>query len=391
MNRKSSRSLSLLFVISAIRGVGAQVFMTFLPVYAVSVASMTTPEVGVVSAIATGVSVVFLPVFGYLADFIGRRFVMLISTILRALAPVVVIFMRSYDGVLLAYILSQLSMYSWISARGAFVAESVSGRHMGKTFAALALPMQVSRAIMPYISGIIIVYMGYDVIFIMTSLLILLGIPLIFSMGESVRRSQGEVFSLREFLRGLIPKRKELRLQTFFIVDRASWRFWMPMLNSYLKEYLGLPEDIIGLVSTIRGIASALAVMPSGFLVDTLGWRLGLFLSEITGTLAVLMLVLGRSVPLILLASALIGLSIALWTPGFNTSVTIIADDRIELGRVYSRANFYRVVASVPSPWIGSILYDIAPVMMFLAGFLGLALNCLVVLTVREEKPTINH
>ena len=144
-------------------------------------------------------------------------------------------------------------------------------------------------------------------------------------------------------------------------------------------------------MSTIRGIASALAVMPSGFLVDTLGWRLGLFLSEITGTLAVLMLVLGRSVPLILLASALIGLSIALWTPGFNTSVTIIADDRIELGRVYSRANFYRVVASVPSPWIGSILYDIAPVMMFLAGFLGLALNCLVVLTVREEKPTINH
>jgi len=186
MNRKSSRSLSLLFVISAIRGVGAQVFMTFLPVYAVSVASMTTPEVGVVSAIATGVSVVFLPVFGYLADFIGRRFVMLISTILRALAPVVVIFMRSYNGVLLAYVLSQLSMYSWISARGAFVAESVSGRHMGKTFAALALPMQVSRAIMPYISGIIIVYMGYDVIFIMTSLLILLGIPLIFSMGCSM-------------------------------------------------------------------------------------------------------------------------------------------------------------------------------------------------------------
>ena len=385
MSRASSRSLSLLFAVSAVRGIGAQIFMTFLPVYAVSVVSMTTSQIGIVSTIATGVSVIFLPLFGYLSDAIGRRSVMMLSTVLRALAPLVVLLMRNYYGILLAYILSQLSMYSWTPARGAFVAENVSKRSIGKAFAALSLPMQLSRAVVPYISGLIIVYLGYDIIFTAASFLMILGMIFILGIEEGSKNKTYEKFSIREFIRGMIPKRKELGLQTFFIIDRVSWRFWMPMMNSYFKEYLGFTEDIIGLISTTRGIVSSIAVIPSGHLVDKIGYRLSLLFSEITGALAALILIIGKTPLEMILASAFIGLSVAFWGPGFNVSVSRITDNKTELGRVYSRANFYRIVASVPSPWIGGILYNIAPALMFFSGLLGLLGNCFLILRIKES------
>ncbi len=362
-----------LSLVSVFRGVAVSVLVTFLPVYAVSV-GLGLPEIAGVVAIASGVGVASTPLFGFVADVVGRRIVLFASCVLLSLASIVVFLVGGYFGVFSAYVLFNIAINSWVPARAASIAGSVGEESMGFSFALLSLVFQLSRMITPFISGLLIVSHGYVVVFMFASAMAALAaattLILVSEVASNATSNTDRRFSLRGFLRTLIPCRREAWFLVFLCIDRASWRLWIPILNSYMKAILGFAEDIIGLVNMFRGISSAIGVLPLGKLVDKYGWFPAIVLSEVTAVVAVALILSANDVIVMSLAMAFIGLSIASWVPGYNVAVSTITPNRDELARTYARANFYRSLAAIPSPWIGGILYSTAITLPFATSIL---------------------
>ena len=369
MSRDIVKPLAL---ITAFRGVSTSILMTFLPVYAVSI-GIPLPDVGTMSAIAMGVSVLAMPFIGMAVDFLGRKTVLTISATTLMIAPLIPIIYRNYLGVLTAYILFNLALNTWVPARAVTVATSVNKEVMGLSFALVSLSFQVARSIVPYIAGLLIRSYGYLITFTISAITAGSALPIILLTIPESR--SGTTLTIKEFIRGVIPKRDELGFQVFLCVDRSGWRLWIPILNSYMKVKLGFSEDIIGLLSTIRGISSLISLIPSGRLVDKFGWFPALLLSEVTGGLAALTMALAQSPFIVAIAMTLVGLSVALWIPGFNVAVPNVIPNKSELGRTYARCNFYRSVAAVPTPWIGGMLYNIIPTLPMVAGAILILTN----------------
>jgi len=363
-----------LAVVTAFRGISTSILMTFLPVYAVSI-GIPLPDVGTMSAIGMGISVLAMPFIGMAVDFLGRKAILIISTTTLMVAPLILITYRNYVGVLTAYILFNLALNTWVPARAVTVATSVNREVMGLSFALVSLSFQIARSVVPYIAGLLIRNYGYIITFTISAITAGLALPIILlTIPESKSRSSSSL-TIKEFIKGVIPKKNELGFQIFLCVDRGGWRLWIPILNSYMKVKLGFSEDIIGLLSTIRGISSLISLIPSGRLVDKFGWFPALLLSEVTGGLATLTMALAQSSFIAAIAMALIGLSVALWIPGFNVAVPNIIPNKSELGRTYARCNFYRSVAAVPTPWIGGMLYNIIPTLPMVAGAILILTN----------------
>jgi len=370
---------------TALRGISSTVLMTFLPVYAV-LNGVELPEVGTISAIASGISVAVIPVAGAGADVLGRRVMLVISTVLLAVAAVVPLLLSGYLGVLVSYILFYASLNTWVPARAATVADQVGAETMGSSFALISMSFQASRIATPYVAGLLIKNFGYGLVFAISSAVALGAGAVVVALIEGGGGGGG--MSLKEFLAGIKPRREELGFQVFLCVDRCGWRFWIPILNSYMKANLGFGEDVIGLVNTFRGVASLVGVLPAGKLVDRFGWVPALLASEVTGAAAALMGALATTPAGMAAALTFMGLSIALWVPGFNVAVPSIAPAKSELGRAYARSTFYRSLTSVPAPWVGGMLYSIAPVLPMLTGAFFLIADAAVLRVVAKAAPT---
>jgi len=370
----SQRIVTSLTLVSMLRGLGSTIMMTFLSVYAVSV-GVSLAQIGAISTITTGVGVLLLPLFGLATDVIGRKKMMILSTLLRGLSPLVPLFVEGYWGVFCAYLLLNTSMYAWTPARGATVADSVERDSIGVAFATISVPFQIARTLSPYLSGILIKYYGYRPIFLLSSAFIFSAAIIIYL--EVEEKKGAKYFSVWEFFNGLRPTKKEIGFQIFLALDRASWRFWMPIFNSYLKAHLGFTEDLIGLVNTFRGLTSSLFIIPAGSIVDKYGWKPVILISEISGVLAVTSLIFAKDIVTVSIGTSLIGISIAFWNPSFNVAVSYIAPNSSELGRTFARASFYRSIASVPTPTIGGALFEVLPTLPMVLGALGLSINTL--------------
>ncbi len=370
--------VSLVYV-SVLRGICATVLMTFLPVYAVSV-GLELPDIANIIAIASAIGVTSTPLFGFIADAIGRKFCLLVSSILLSLANIVAFSVNGYLGILLAYILFNLAINSWTPARAASIASSVGEESMGTSFALLSLSFQLSRMITPFVSGLLIMLYGYPIVFTFASAIAVLAAVITLVLVPETTNNINRVFNLREFYRTLIPSKHEFWFLVFLSIDRAGWRLWIPILNSYMKAVLGFTEDIIGFVNTFRGISSVIGVLPLGKLVDKHGWFPAIVLSEVLAIVAVILIPMTSNAIIMALSMFFIGLSIASWVPSYNVAISTIAFNKSELARTYARANFYRSLTAIPSPWIGGILYSIATTLPFIVSTILFTANTVILI-----------
>jgi len=372
------RGLKPLFLATLFRGIGSTVIRVFLPVYALTI-GMDINDIGFAVTLATAISVLVLPIMGYLADVVSRKLALIISTTFLAIAALLPMLYSMRLLILIAFILFYVSFLSWQPARGALVAgESPTGT-LGKTFALLSLAFWIPRTITPYIAGIIIAYLGYKYAFLISLLSSAIAVFALTLLREERGNNRVQAVSLSEVLKGIIPTRKEIPLHVILSLDRIGWMLWLPLLNPFMKAELHLNEDDIGLLNTIMNIATILVLIPSGRIVDSYGWRIGLLLSELSVIIGLIPLILVPSIYCIVILMTGIGISIGLWLPSFNTAIPSIVNNHAEMGRGYSRVNIYRVIASVPSPWIGGALYTILSTCPLILGCMLLTINAILI------------
>jgi len=376
-------------VFTVIRGVGIPGFMYLFPLYILTLGYHTV-DLGPLATYAGVVTALFLPIIGYLTDRgyaaeVGAASGLFISFSLAA--PII---WKEYGALVLAYFLNYLGMMSWQMSRGSLTAKVVSPSSLGKYFGFYTMLYNSMNVITPFTLGLALTVTGYEVLLGVLSLLVGVGSIIFVVMAfpparkvESTMRSEDKKESIMVwsecstlgFLRktaciyrkALIADKRLIPLVLFGVFDRYGWMLWMPMLNAYLKEYLGLNPTYVGIYNTLRGVAMLAAGLPVGHITDRLGGIKSLIINEFLGAAGTLLLVSGSAI-LIYVSALLIGWSIAFWIVGYNTISAVIMGPR-NLGRVRSSVDSLRTFLAIPAPAIGSSIFTVlGPSSVFFLG-----------------------
>ncbi len=377
--RRIPRPVLVLGFLSILRGVASASIATFLPLYALTI-GVDFSDIGLAVTIANVISVLSLPIIGWLIDAVSRKLVLMLAMFCTILSLALPVAFPSPTAIYAAYSLFYLSFFSWQPARGAVVVQVVDRTHVATAFASLATVFQLARVVTPSIVGVSIAAYGYKRVFLMLAAIMVLGIGLIAMLSEVRGEHRERAPRLKDLLLSMRPSRAEIPLYVILSIDRFGWTIWFPLLNPYLNVYLGLSTEIIGFLTSLINGSTIAALIVVGRLVDRFGWVLGMMFSEFLAAMGMIALLRASSIEHVMLAGMLIGLSIAFWIPSYNVAVPSVMCSTNDIGRAYSRANMVRSMISIPAPTIGGALYREFPQLPISIGAVLMIVNVAVLI-----------
>lgn len=356
---------------------------------------------------------------GYLADKYGRQklvttltFGVAISFIFYAVAP-------SWHFILIGAVAANLCLL-YQPALNAIMADSLPKEKRGMGFAILNLIMSVSTTPAPAVALILVATFGS-----ITGMRIAYVIVTIFYLAAAIVRlklkeslANAEKLSFKEALCSYATSLKEgtkvwknVPKSMFFLfcselITRSSNAMTQVLFLVYAFNVLqigGAPNPILyppeadpalqlarirwGYVMIGLFVCMIILAVPSGKLLDKIGRRKPLILSQILIIPAVLLFVFGNYYT-VFIAMPLIGFSMLL---GFSSYQSLFADlvPQAQRGKITGSMNFFTYVCMAVGGAVGGILYDsIAPQLPFIL-MLVLAIPSIVIIVhyVQEPKP----
>jgi len=118
-------------------------------------------------------------------------------------------------------------------------------------------------------------------------------------------------------------------LLTTSVVRNLGLSLWEPLLGLYITDNLGISIIIFGLMTTIRQLVTSLTSFPSGFLSDNFGRKRMITLSLVFSILALIILYVSKSLPLLFFVSIFQGLNMAIVRPSKSAYIVdVIPNER---------------------------------------------------------------
>ena len=144
----------------------------------------------------------------------------------------------------------------------------------------------------------------------------------------------------------------------FSILDRFAWTVSGGIFVAMLYESTDLTLLQIGMLTSMTSIATTLALIPAGKMVDSYGPK---GVMRVAALLSVFMfsgfIVTTGFIPFLIL-QAVKGLSIGLWDPAGQTYLANAVESS-ERGKYFGNLNSLKGVFSIPAPLVGAYLFDV--------------------------------
>jgi MFS family permease len=332
--------------------------------------------------------VVFQLPGGILTDRLGRRKVIIISSILRAAAPVVYLLSTHWTHIAPGLLLSSAGMIS-IPAVNALIAESLPLERRSSGFAAYRTVTWMPMIITSLLGGIFMDYYGVvrGVRLCLIAMLIVsiasalvrwryiketLEIPQVQPADAHQSRSVGDM------VQGLgdMPRRVWV-LTVVAALSGFAIRIVRSFMVVYAVEVIGLSKTQWGLIGTLVSIISTALTFPGGVLADRIGRKPCITVSKVLGPLSTIGFVMSTSFWQLAFARSLGGVAMGfggmVWGPmGGPVWQALIADctPPEKRGRIMGLMGSIAGLVSTPASWVGGYLYDnVSPRLPFLTSF----------------------
>lgn len=318
-------------------------------------------------------------IWGKIADRIGRRPLLILSSMLRMTALIFCVIAKAW------YLLIPFAILMGLSAsyqqsnpvRASIVAESVEPEERGTAYSILMFSSIAVSAVAGPLGGFLAIAYGFTPIFyacigadMCCSLLTAL-----FVQETLGRASQAKLHLCRSWsatLSDMLKPEPHLKgLYISLIADAFAWGIGGSILYGMLVETYGFTPYQLGLLSTVLNLSWAASQIPIGKLTDRCGRKPFLLVSELIGIAMLSGLLFSRSFKSFAILHILWGIMAATWVPAMNA---LLADSVPKESRAEAigRLQAYRGVFSFPAPYIGGLLYGVwgfqAPVLASLVG-----------------------
>jgi len=335
------------------------------------------------------------PIAGHLSDVYGRKLVIVIgsvATVFSMLSFVVAALTSGWGFLLLAFFMYGVSALG-SPASQAMVAESVGldVRRMNVAYSVVFLLSSIPGVVTPYLAGVVADTHEYVIIFLVAALLECVDLYLYAKEMYETRRvakedstAQSRRFSIIESFR--IP-RGSLGYFGALAMDAFSFSITTTIIYAMVADKFGYSASEIGILVGTWSLAIILSQYPATWLLNRLGGRKMIALSETLGTVLMLGWGVAGSFIAFIILSAVFGISVSTWVPGVQSTLMANSPEH-ERGSVGGKVAAVRGLVSFPAPILGGFLYQSlgyeAPIV---ASVIGTAVAVALILKFVPDRP----
>jgi len=309
------------------------------------------------------VSTLAYPWGGWIADQRGRKIVLLGASLCAMGAfgmYTVAGWMAALLMLLPAIVLLGISQV-YQPVNSALVGEAVSASKRGSAFSLIMVVTTVPGIFVPIIAGAVADRYGFTVIFPAAIFFELVAFAVIwrFLQDKPAAHKQDAVGRANfDFLkRAWIPPRE---LRWFFIaiaLDMFAWGMGFGLLYGLLRKEYDFSTTQLGIMSAVSSVTWAITSLPIGRLIDRVGPKPVLILSEALAPPLMLLWMTQTRFEIFAASMIVFALTAATWVPARSVYVTqTVAPAR--RAEIFGRLSAFGGLLAFPSSYIGGWLYD---------------------------------
>jgi MFS family permease len=287
-----------------------QVVVPLIPRYALVIGASPFMIGLAVSSISI-TAIFFRPLFGVLSDRRSRSRLMMMGLVFGSVAYAILFFSHDITTIMVARLIEGFAVASFVPSSMASAVDHAPEGKVGEALGWRAMMTGIGFTIGPALGGFLSEIFGYVVTFGITSVLLLMVIPLVVFKGSERQPPTAGIsfkgFKERTFLLALLS----------MIIYAMAWMGLLTFLSAYLK-LLGYGDLEIGLFVSIQALSSLALRVLAGRASDrypaTMAY-MGLFIISLSFFIVYMVQV----PPLLYIASAIFGLGVGLYLPGSQT------------------------------------------------------------------------
>lgn len=364
--------MSLFLFAMILANLGGSLFFPFFSIY-LSKLGLAVDTIGVFFTISALFPLVFQILGGWVSDRIGRLASIAIGSVSGALSWIGIILAPTMASPMAWFLVSNAvgSISSSLVAPSydAFIAEQSEEKDRGKVFGVVQSIFLVVGILGPPLGGLIVERLGYAALAWVSALLYWSATLIRIAMARKV--GHRERARVREATGGarqkLWPSLKSIALLILaggvftwiFLIDGAfdiASKLSGDLLPLFMKSSGSQSEPSIGILQGLSALVMAVCMVPLGSLADKRGERLPIVGGCILWALSMLLLWLGHSFPVYVVAFAISGLAGAALQPAMQ-SLTSKAVPQELRGLAYGFLGTSLGVFSFFAPAIGGALW----------------------------------
>jgi len=376
--------------------------------YLLEVLNTPITIIGLLATIQNTSRILFQLPGGVIADRIGRKKVIVFGTGLRVLAPILLLFAKSWVWVIPGIVLNSVaSLYG--PAFNALIAESLPQERRGTAFGAYRTLTSIPQVFMPVVSGYYITIMGLGpgvrmgLILFTCAAAVAVTVRAVFltetlgpeDLNEVGLEDRGEEKGIMETFRGM--PRTVWAMLLVSVISGFAMRMTWAFLPIYAKNVNLLTEFQYGLLQSIAMGISVPLYLVSGMIADRFGRVPCILLARGLGPFDSLSLLLFKDLNKLIGAYGVIGIAGGLGGgrlrgggymggPAWQALIADIVPPR-DRGKVMGLMGTVTGLIGLPGSYIGGYLYDFNPNLLLALGSGLEALSIPIILFfVREHK-----
>lgn len=300
---------------------------------------------------------------GWIADQRGRK-VVLLGASLAALGAFATFAVAGWMVALLL-ILPAMILYGiaqiYQPVSNALVAEAVGQRRRGSAYSLIMVAMTVPGIFAPVLAGALADRVGFTIIFPVAVVFEIAAFIVMWRYLSEIRAPRRDENGWRAVLaflqRAWVPPHE---IRWFFVavaLDLFAWGMGFGILYGMLTREYGFTTTELGVLSAVTNLTWAIVSLPIGRLIDWLGTKPVLVVSEAIGPPLMLIWMTQTRFEIFAMSMILFGITAASWIPTRNVYVTQTIEPA-RRGEVFGRLTAFSGLVAFPSAFIGGWLYD---------------------------------
>lgn len=222
-----------------------------LPLYLIDLGG-SSETLGLLTGLFTFSAMLMRPIYGYLSDRFGKKFVLLIGLGLFTLVTLIFSIEVSVFGLLILRVVQGIGFSGQNTATGAMVPDIVDNRHLTKAFGYAFIAGTLASAFGPVMALSLQASLGYTIFFFIVFGVSILSLIAVFPLKKVIPQHNGESFNLKNFI-----EKSALRASLIIFLSGVGLSSVFTFLVPYAVS-LGIKN--IGLFFTVYAFANFIGI-----------------------------------------------------------------------------------------------------------------------------------
>ncbi|WP_438318016.1 MFS transporter [Sporosarcina sp. FA9] len=357
-----------------------------LPLYAKDVLSKTDKDAGLLMSVFLLSAILVRPFTGKILDVYGKRKMLWIGLVLYLACTILYYFIEPFQGLLTLRFVHGIFFSLITTAAGSLAVDNIPVTRRGAGLGYYTMSTNLAVVLGPLIGLFIIQYYSFDILFIVMSFIMIIGVVASLSI---IQKDFSYAASVNEkFAFGDLFEKKALPVSLLASVISFSYASVLSYLSIYAQA-----KDLLELASTFFLIYAAVMLVArpfTGRIFDEKGPKFVIIPGFISFIIGLIMLAFMDSTFVFLVAGAFLGFGYGSIVPSFQT-LAMQATDPERSG--YATATFFTLFDSGLA--IGSFVFGLIAIsygyqnMYLLSALLMLIASIIYVLLQRKKIETV--